>query len=259
MTATIFARTRHVYESYADFWRVVELSGYPTCYIDEIDASSDALYIIPTLNGEVGNGWPGARARIVHWNLEWCEYPRVPGIDERWHMDAAFAARCGLRYVPVGGHDGLLDGPVEASLDELIDLAYMGYMTGRRQMMAAMFDANALRRTPSSVWGAERHTALLRSVAYAHVHQHDDVAAQGVPALRMIVAAAYHMPVLCERVANAGIFGGDALIQSDYNGMADLARVLVRQKLRALQDSGDRLHWLLCAEHTFRKEIEAAV
>lgn len=259
MTATIFARTRHVYDSYVDFWRVVELSGYDTCYVDEIDAAGDALYIIPTLNGEVGAGWPGARARIVHWNLEWCEYPAVAGVDERWHMDASFAARGGMRYVPVGGHPGLIGSGMVVGDAAPIDLAYMGYMTGRRQAMAAQFDANALSRTPTSVWDDARHEMLMRSTVYAHVHQHDDAISQGVPALRMIVAAAYRMPIVCERVTDPGMFNPGTMVQADFNGMANVTRMLVRDRRDSLRDYGMALHWLLCREYTFRRVIEAAI
>lgn len=257
MSAVLFARTRHVYESYVDFWQVLELSGYDTCYVDEIDAGSDNLYIIPTLNGEVGNGWPGARARIVHWNLEWCEYPRVAGINERWHMDADVAARFGSRYVPVGGHPALAAYGDTTDMPT-IDLAYMGYMTPRRQAMAVQFDANALSRTPTSVWEHARHSMLTHSTLYAHVHQHDDDASQGVPALRMIVAAAYRLPMLCERVNDPGIFGS-SIMQADYMGMANMARVLVSERGDLLRQHAEQLWWTLCVEHTFRQVIEAAV
>ncbi len=37
MAEITFVKTRHVYDSYTDFWRLVELSGFPTIYYDELD------------------------------------------------------------------------------------------------------------------------------------------------------------------------------------------------------------------------------
>lgn len=70
MSNIIFAKTRHVYQSYDDFWRLVALSGFETCYVDEIDHNRDATYIFTPTNGETLNGWDRGRARIIWWDLE---------------------------------------------------------------------------------------------------------------------------------------------------------------------------------------------
>ena len=70
MTDPIFALTRHKYESYQDLHRLIELAGFPVCYADELDPASDDTYIVIVRNGENEAGWPGARARIIHYHLE---------------------------------------------------------------------------------------------------------------------------------------------------------------------------------------------
>ena len=39
----IFTRTRHTYDSYSDFWKLVELSGFNICFVDEIDISLENI------------------------------------------------------------------------------------------------------------------------------------------------------------------------------------------------------------------------
>ena len=52
MSDPIFVKTRYHYDSYSDFWKLVELSGFKTVYIDEIDFSEECLYILSPMNGE---------------------------------------------------------------------------------------------------------------------------------------------------------------------------------------------------------------
>ena len=52
MTEIRFVRTRHFYESYQDFFRLVELSDFETIYVDELDISKEGVYIVCPMNGE---------------------------------------------------------------------------------------------------------------------------------------------------------------------------------------------------------------
>lgn len=81
MTEIIFVRTRYIYDSYWDFWKLVELSNFKTCYVDEIDISQDAIYIVTPCNGEwrphinnenklVSEGKKNVGAHLILWNLE---------------------------------------------------------------------------------------------------------------------------------------------------------------------------------------------
>src|SRR5690606_2822228 len=117
MPSIIFARTCTPYDSYQDFWRLVELSGFPTCFVDEIDVDSNNVYIFSPNNGETTNGWPEGRARIIHYQLEWETHtndsgPLPPGVSEKWTMDKWHAERIGARYVPIGSHPDLVHAPL---------------------------------------------------------------------------------------------------------------------------------------------------
>src|SRR5690242_6857119 len=86
MSEILFCRTRYFYHSYQDLWKLVELSGFPSCYIDEIDLRADKIFIVPTINGEFRghiqnqlaslNGEP-KRAKII-----WCNCERP--IEVNW-------------------------------------------------------------------------------------------------------------------------------------------------------------------------------
>jgi len=257
MSDPIFVRTRHHYDSYNDLWRLVELSDFPTCYVDEIDAASDHTYILPTRNGECGDGWPEARARIIHWNLEWDAYPVLPGISAVWNSDKWFADTHGLKYVPMGSHPGLKLG-IGYPADVPYHAAFLGYMIPRRQQVWTWLKERGLRITTNGAWGEDRHRLLIQSAIYLHVHQHDDK--PGMPPLRLVVAAAYRMPFITETVADPGIFGYTHFMQSEYTHLADFVRMWACDEDRQrLNDYGAALHDLLCRDMTFRRSVEVAL
>ena len=262
MPDILFARPRTPYDSYQDFYRLIELSGFPLIYTDEIEPDSDHTYIYSPANGDTRGGWAGATARIIHYQLEWQTHPNDqcppdPGVSEKWTMDVWHAQRIGARYVPIGSHPGLVYEPLNERAEMDYDVALLAYMSGRRQRMAYELEQRGLRLAPNG-WGKERHDILTHSKAVVHVHQHDDV--PGVAALRLAVAAAYQVPVITETCAEYGIFGHSTLLMSDYTHLAKFVQSWTCQaEARILADYGRALYSLLCEEQTFRKCIEAAV
>lgn len=256
MPDPVFVRTHHNYESYADLWCLVQLSGFPTCYPEEVQPDSDQTYIVPVLNGEIGDRYAGARARIIHYNMEWDPYPKHAGIEETWHFDAAFAAQHGYRYVPMGSHPALAHGTEGDSRN--YDVAYLIYMLPRRQQIRHDLEMRGLWLTPTGAWGDERHTLLKHSRSYLHVHQRDD--APGIPALRMVVAAAYQLPVLMEEVTDRGMFGYSTFLSASYERLPDAVKQwLTSSNATMLDDYRWALYDLLCVEYDFRRSIEAAL
>lgn len=254
MTVT-FVRTRHTYDSYNDLWMLVELADYPICYVDEIDASDAAqAYILPTRNGEWGNGWPDAKARLIHWNLEWDDYPPMTGIAETWHSDQWFAEHIGARYVPMGSDVRLC--PNADHYNEQYDVAYMGYMIPRRERIWNELQWAGVKPSPIHAWGDERHRILRSSAAYLHVHQHDDK--PGVPPLRMVVAAAYALPVITEFCADPGVFTTKAL-GYNYAELAENVKAAVADWEHCLLPYGLALRQFLCEDYTFAKSVEGAL
>lgn len=262
MPDIIFAKTRTHYDSYQDFWKLVELSNFPTCYVDEIEPDSDHTYIFTPDNGETRNGWPGAKARIYHYQLEWETHPNdqnplASGVAGKWTMDAWHARQIRARYVPIGSHPDLVHAPLNGRQDIHYDVALMAAMTHRRSWIAGEMQHKGLRLAPNA-WGEHRHTVLTHSKAMVHIHQHDAI--PGVAALRLALAAAYRLPVIIETCEDYGIFGHGDLLRCEYAYLADFTDMWVcRNETRILEDYGHALHQTLCVEHTFRKCIEAAV
>jgi hypothetical protein len=252
-----FIRTRHVYASYADFWALVELAAFPTCYVDEIDPASDQTYILPVRNGEMPEGgYPGARARIVHWDAEYhVNYPPLPGLavwsPDRWH-----AEKIGGRYVPMGSDVRLKAGPDTRHAE--YDVAYLVYLIPRRSDILSGLAQRGVKVSPTSAWGDERHRILTHSTTYLHVHQTD--IAPAIPALRMVVAAAYSLPVICETPAKRGVFDYGHMLTSDHAHIAEFVYMWsVKERGAFLQSFGDGLHRLLCHDLTFRRSVEVAL
>lgn len=257
MPDVIFARPRYDYDSYQDLYRLIDLSGFEMVYFDEIDPTSDNTYVLTMVNGENQAGWEAPKARIIHWNLEWDAYPLVPGIAETWASDKWFAEHIGARYVPMGSHPGLkLSGAFE--VDVPYQAAYLGYMIPRRMQIWTDLKERGLRLSPTGAWGADRHRVLMQSACYLHVHQHEH--APGMPALRLVVAAAYSLPFITETVRDSGIFGYTYFMQSAYPQIADFVKMWTCEgDGNRLRDYGRGLHDLLCRDLTFRRSVEKAV
>ncbi len=262
MGEIIFARTRHEYESYQDWHELIRLSGFKEIYVDEIprEGVKENVYICTPLNGEWENGVE-TNARVILYDLEYRREPLkpIPGVSDVWHMDKAQAEFIGAKYVPVGGHPGLrLTENVPS--EPLYDVAYYGYLIPRRQRIQHELRERGVRVSPQAAWGAERDAMLNASRVYVHVHQWDDIPA--VPGLRMVVAAAYKLPVISETIADVGVFTG-LITRESYGFLAEaLQRILYDHDsalYRSVIANGEALHQFLCHDYTFRKSVEAAL
>jgi hypothetical protein len=259
MTDIIFAIPRYEYASYRDLYTLIALSGFPTCYIDEIDPQSDHAYILTIYNHEVPpQGYPGARASIYLYDFEYHlgADNQLPPLEHvtRFAGDAWYAQQIGAKYVPMGSHPGLRPQADSTSAQDY-DVAYLGYIIGvpRREAIRQQLLQRGVKLSPPTAWGDERHRILSNSRVYLNVHQRDD--APTICPLRMVVAAAYGLPVVSETVNDAGLFGGTVL-QLAYQFIGDTIPHVPQDDLRG---RGEFLHMLLCDYMPFRKSIEAAL
>lgn len=268
MTDIIFAQTRFDYRnpengygSYHDFWRLVELSGFDTCYIDEIDPTdASTCYIFTPQNSEVHNpsedwmiDWRDAKAKIILWNLEQDAYPPVPGVSEVWASDKAFADRIGARYVLMGSHPGLMNYP-PISRNGRYDTIMLSYMTPRRQQVAHWLGEKGLTVAPNG-WYEERHKHLMQSQLMLHVHQNDR---RYMAPQRWALAAAYQLPMVSELLDNAGDLEPYHLLQGDYTHLPlFISKLLSDDPIHAgvLPQYGQALHQFLCFDRPFRREV----
>lgn len=271
MNDVVFCKTRwqdEGYHPYNDFFRLVELSGYPVIYVDELDPQSDCTYIVTPLNGEWQDGWDNPRARIIHYELEWrtdwrADEDAPPGVAEVWTIDAHYAQQIGAKYVPIGSHPDLAGywdaGHVwrqpACSGQPLWDVAMLAYIVPRRERIAQDLRQRGL-TIFSGAWGAERHLALCRSRTMLHVHQHGHI--KGVACLRWALAAAYKLPVITEDLWDGGIFRDRVhMLVVNYHNLANCVNVWTRNGM--LYGMAEALHRLLCHDRTFRRNIEAAL
>lgn len=276
-----FVRTRTVYDSYSDYWTLVELSGFDTCYVDQIRLDEDRLYVVTPMNGEVRPHITNERNRVgcdtVARLVMWClERPDSPGarpwapndgsgeldellkwFDEVWVSDEHFQhmdPKRRARFVPLGSHPKLGGAKVRPAD---FDVAFMGYMIPRRQTIADKLRAAGLRVAPNG-WGAERRFTLQRTRLMLNTHQHNSPMPIGEP-LRIALAAAFRMPLVSETLSSPKpLQQGWDVISCGYDSLVDRVReVLGSAHLE--RDLGDRIYRKLCIEQTFKQGVLGAL
>lgn len=274
----VFAKTRYLYQSYVDLWQLVELSGFPTCYVDEIDLEDEGLFIISPVNGELRPHVTHRRsilkgpqrAKLVFLNLErpdsglWRLEDIGNGasneldeimkyVDFVWSMDRWYASLDRrMIHVTMGSHPGMMLGPMIPSTANY-DLCHMSYAVGRRDEIYGKLKRN-FRLAPNG-WGAERHALLQGSRAMVNVHQTPAPLAEP---LRIAVAAAYAKPLLSETIQDPyPLVPGEHFLQASH---ADLNERIIQWMAdeNTLSRIGANLYTLLCFEHTFEKGIRDA-
>jgi len=266
----VFVRTRHVYDSYQDLWRLVELSGIETCYVDELRFDRDVLYVCATINGEIRphivnerkRCGAGVRARTAAWALERPDAPSAPPweaevtdllrfFDIVWVSDQTLQALDPrTRFVPFGSHAGLGSS---SKREMAYDVAFMGYMIPRRDSIAAQLRAHGLRVAPNG-WGAERDTILRSTRLMLNVHQHERPMPVGEP-LRFALAAAYQLPLVSELVERpAPLTNGYDVLLRTYDELVSAVRVVLSDATECSRLGGN-LHGTLCQLHPFGVEL----
>jgi hypothetical protein len=254
-----FCRTRYQYDSYTDFWKLVQLAGYPTLFVDQIprDAPGETFVITP-INGEWKQGVETS-GRVIWWNLEWGlgDGP-PPGVDEIWTSDRWHAAQTGARFVPLGSHPALVNvNPAsrwngEAAWDVAL-LAYMG--PARRQTPVNSMKDRGLVMAPNA-WGRERDNVLGASRIMVNVHQHDEWPC--VPAQRFALAAASAIPLVSETMNDPFPYRpGEDFLTAAYGDIAAVADATIRHKV-GRELAGSLFH-RACVEYRFDKNVEKAL
>ena len=218
MDQIVFARTRYEYQSYSDFWRLVALSGFQTCYVDQIDLERENTYITAPVNGETRphlydrrSKLKGAqKAQVIVWLLE---RPDVTGdvnagvrelmkyVDAIWTSDKWLADTSGKLseadggphyvYAEMGSHPELAMGPSSHSGH---DIAHLSYTVPRREAIYKPLAGLGAKIAPNA-WGDHRDGVLRSTRAILNVHQ-DELGL--IEPLRMVVAAAYRLAYLTE-------------------------------------------------------------
>lgn len=269
-----FLKTRHKYDSYQDFWHLVELSDFPSRYLDEIDLSTDDVYIFTPHNGEFDpvvaakgrESWMGRKCKILWWLLERPDdgnpvsfsdrlAPLLSLIDGCFASDRTVAAmHLAFTHAVVGSHPGLAYG-IEPSSDKRYDYAHMSYAWGRREAMYNQMRARGLTEAPNA-YGQSRAIVLSQTRLMVNANQYPRPV---VAPLRFAIASACKMPVLSERMPEPfPHVENEDLVLEDLARLPDAAARLLADQPR-LDALAAAMHQRLCVEWTFRKAVEDAV
>jgi hypothetical protein len=287
LTEIIFAKPVHHYDSYRDFWRLVELSNFPVIRVDEIDLTKDYIVITSPMNGDykeyitgdwehwektgevIGgeiirqkhSGLPRL-AHLVVWNLE---RPAGSGsvggyakdsfkwfysriADEIWVSDPGLADETMLRYVTLGSDYGL----GEIGNDKQYDFTHMSVAIPRRVHIYKDFNNGQI---GPNCWPPERNEVLKKSRFALNVHQDNHPFCEP---LRIALFAAYGLPIVSETLAGNNIYGGD-IYQLPYHGLVDGLKSVLKDDYTKWQEMGLRLREKLCEDYQFGKMVRKAI
>lgn len=263
---TIFAKTRHHYDSYEDFWRLVELSGYQTCFVDEIRIDSDETFIITPMNGELP---PHIRnqadlprlARLILWCLERFDATgakpmseavteALETVDVVWVSDRWVSTHdARLKYVPFGSHPGLSMG---VSGLRQYDFTHQSYAWGRREVMYGILKKMGFKEGPSA-WGMQKHEVMAASGLVLNLQQYRDPVTAPI---RFALAAAHKLPIVSETLLDPYPLTG-LVHTANYDSIPSAVRANLKDPNRA--EVAEEIYRVLCEEMTFRCCVEAAL
>jgi hypothetical protein len=270
----VFARPRHTHDSYTDFRKLVEVSGFETCYYDEMDLSERNFYVVAPASGELRPAILAAhqklsgpkRAVLTFWNLERPDSGYWPPegnnssnqvddilkfVDTVWVSDRFYAEMDKrMIFVPMASDARLADGnplPIK-----VYDLAVLAYANGRRQKIFGRLERWKV--APSTAWGETRVRILHSSRAMLYVHQ--TPLPIGAP-LRFSLAAAYQLPVLSESMSDPyPLVEGRDFLGAPYEEIPDRLEDWLSSRLEPF---GENLHHTLCVDLNFRGCVEEGV
>lgn len=270
----VFAKTRYVYDSYTDFWKLVELSGFETCYTDEVDVRRHKVYITTPYNGEwkphIHNQVERPRnAYLIHWCLE---RPSGAGgmgnyaianrahmydrqFDETWVSDRRMSQEAMLRFVILGSDYGL--GEPSTPEYRRYDFVHMSYITDRRARIYNYFHRDYI---GPNCWPWEENPSrdeVMRQSKFA-LNIHQDQYPYQEP-LRFALFAAYGLPILTEEIYDAHPWNEDMCVFNPYDGIAGRLRQMLGNDYTRWYDLGMNARDVMCDQLQFRKTVIQAV
>lgn len=195
------------YDSYEDYWRLIELSGFEIVKQNAIDFGSKETLIVSPANGNVAEWVKQPRnCKMICWLLErptgGLNTFLPAGFDEIWLSDRwladQFKSDPRVKFVPVGGHPQLC--PRDRLENEKWDFAHFAYTYGRRQRIVNEITApHATMNKPLTIapnaWGVEKRRILSQCRAGLCTHQ-DDLPI--IEPLRYTLFACAKLPIFAE-------------------------------------------------------------
>jgi hypothetical protein len=269
MNNVIFARTRHHYVPYDDFYGLAELADYEVKYLDEVDWFDESLTVIcPVKHPEMSVIIPhGKKNRMIWWNLERgiadaalmdMASPYMPWfVDEVWASDPAYARSIDAKYVFLGGHRAFGGINVQAKQYDIVTLMYY---SGRRQRIGSELKEYVrdyrLADIEGGLWGDERHQRLMQTRLMVSAHQDDKPYSEPI---RFMIAGCYALPLLSETCEDSGYWvAGQHYAAEGLDQLTIRASYLLDDAV-CLARMGAAAWRLVCVERPFRSQVEAAL
>lgn len=199
----VFVKPRYHYNSYIDFWSLVEMSNFEWCWMDEINLKSKHTYIVSMVDPK-RDGWglswwqqKNKKCRFILWDLE---RPKSRGgiknhrkfleelhFDEIWHSDPQLAKDLNTRFVILGSDEKLGKKP---ALFKKYNFAHISYINDRRRNIL-----EKLKNIAPNAYGDARRKILIATRFGLCIHQDNDLYYEP---LRLALFAAYSLPVIME-------------------------------------------------------------
>lgn len=287
MTDITFVRTRYDYDSYIDFFRLVELAGFPTIYVDQLDLARPGVFIVAPVNGEwrphlmnEGRRLKEERtpvgAHLVTWNIErpsgsagsvgqYAQECRmlmdgryredgeikqadVRFADEVWVSDRKLADETMTRFVVLGSHPDF----GQPSDEKVWNVTHQSYANPRRQNVYKHFHNGEV---GPNCWPPDRDEVIAKSRVGLCVHQDNH---PFLEPLRLAIFAAHGLPILTETVMDAYPYGDETVVHAPFDVMVTRARQMLNDYPR-FRGMGLRCRELMTVEFEFGKVVREAV
>ena len=269
----VFCKTRHVYDSYADFWRLVRVSAFPTIFIDELTEeqmkNGNTVFIFTPWNGETTPVLEKLRKRkskLIWWLLErdvcdkgiTVEFNRMATlVDAVWVSDRSYENidPIRLRHVVLGSHPDIATS-YYTSIKQY-DVCTLAYLWGRRQHIVDTLIHRNISIAPPAYGQDAQDLVIPSSRIMLSMHQYPD--ARIVAPLRFAVAAAYGLPVITESVDDPfPLVDGEDFVSASYDDLTNAVERFLRNSAKQLEVSGN-LQRKLLGEWRFDRSIQRAL
>ncbi|MCP3684954.1 MAG: hypothetical protein GY861_20015 [bacterium] len=197
-----------LYDSYVDFWALVNLAGFDTCEFSDIPWDDpDRAVIFCINNGNTTEACshhkPKAKCKVILWQMEFPRYERgqlvgneCPDyVDEMWvsdqyHRSLIRNPRC--KYVFLGGHPYFGGLPTEP---KLWDVCHMCYLYGVREAKITWLTSFGYKVAPATYDLSVRSNILSASKWGLMLHQNN--IAIKTP-LRCVLFASWRLPIIAD-------------------------------------------------------------
>lgn len=291
MTEIIFCKTDWFYESYQDFWRLVELAGFPIISVSDLDISKEGIYITAPMNEDwrihINNQHQQRKpvnAHLILWNIErpsgsagsvleyakQCKYLQYGKWDtgeytKKNHATGEIMQSYGRFIDEIWTSDrklsqetgtsfvvlGSNEGLGSPGTDKQYNFCHISYMIPRRTNIYNHFS-----NIGPNCWGTERDAVLKASKFALNIHQDNHPFQEP---LRLALFAAYGLPILTETILDSYPWSDEFMAYADYHDIVGRLNQMLIADYEHYRQMGLRARARMCTDFEFGKMVRQAV